>query len=54
MRRRVAFRAAGLALLLAGIVVGLTVYFSTEKIPPCLATGVPKWHAPTDNALHRF
>ena len=54
MTRRVAFRAAGLALLLAGVVVGLTVYFSTEKIPPCLVTGVPKWRAPTDKALHRF
>jgi hypothetical protein len=54
VNRHVAFRAAGLALLLAGVVVGLTVYFSTEKIPPCLATGVPKWRAPTDKALHRF
>jgi hypothetical protein len=52
--RRVAFRAAGLALLLGAIVVGLTVYFSTQKIPPCLVTDVPKWHAPTDRALHRF
>ena len=54
MTRRVAFRAAGLALLLAGLVVGLTVYFSTQTIPPCLQTGVPKWRPPTDHALHRF
>lgn len=54
MTRRVAVRAAGLALVLAAVVVGLTVYFSTQTIPPCLVTGVPKWHAPTDRALHRF
>ena len=54
MTRRVAFRAAGLALLLAGVVVGLTVYFSTQTIPLCLETNVPTWRAPTDRALHRF
>src|SRR5262245_14251000 len=52
--RRVAVRATGLALVLASVGVGLTVYFSTQTIPPCLVTGVPKWHPPTDRALHRF
>jgi hypothetical protein len=32
----------------------LTVYFSTQKTPPCLVTGIPKWRPPTDKSLHRF
>ena len=54
MTRRVAVRAAGLAVLAIGVLVGLTLYFSSQKIPPCLASGVPKWRAPTDANVHRF
>lgn len=54
MTRRIAFRAAGLVLAGVAAVVGLTIYFSTEKVPPCLTSGVPAWKAPTDTQLHRF
>jgi hypothetical protein len=52
--RRIVFRAAGLVLLGCGIVAGLTVYFSSQKVPPCLLSGIPKWRAPTDRATHHF
>ena len=47
-------RATALAIALVGVVAGLTVYFSTETIPPCLITGVPHWRAPTDGSEHHF
>lgn len=37
-----------------GIVVGLTVYFSSEKVPSCFVSGVPDWRAPTDGDSHRY
>jgi hypothetical protein len=52
--RRIAFRAGVLVLLCCGVVAGLTVYFSTEQVPPCLLSGIPKWQAPTDRAVHHF
>jgi hypothetical protein len=52
--RRIALRSALLALAVVGVVAALTVYFSTEKIPPCLVSGVAKWKAPTDKQPHRF
>jgi len=52
--RRVAVRAAVLVVLAVAVVVGLTVYFSTQTVPPCLVSGVPKWRAPTDANVHRF
>ncbi len=54
MSRRVYLRAAALVIAAAAAIAVLTVYFSTQKTPPCLVTGVPKWHPPADNALHRF
>ena len=54
MTRRTALRAGALALAALGIVAGLTIYFSTQKIPPCLVTGISKWRPPTDTQLHRF
>jgi hypothetical protein len=36
------------------VVAVLTVYFSTQTTPPCLVTGIPKWHPPTDTSVHRF
>jgi hypothetical protein len=52
--RTIALRAAGLVLLGVAAIVGLTLYFSSQKIPPCLRTGVPAWRPPTDASLHRF
>jgi hypothetical protein len=52
--RRIAFRAAVLVLVVLGVIAGLTVYFSTEKVPPCLLSGIPKWRAPTDRTAHHF
>jgi hypothetical protein len=52
--RRVALRAAGLAVIAVGVLVGLTLYFSSQKIAPCLVPNVPKWRAPTDANVHRF
>src|SRR5436309_7664131 len=54
MRRRVVVRASALAVAAVGTLVALTVYFSTQTVPPCLVSGVPKWRAPTDASLHRF
>jgi hypothetical protein len=51
---RIAVRATGLVLVGVAFVVGLTIYFSTEKIPPCLVTGAAKWRPPADNQTHRF
>jgi hypothetical protein len=52
--RRVWLRAAALALGAIGVLVGLTLYFSSEKVPPCLVSGAPRWRSPTDNAAHRY
>jgi len=52
--RRIALRAAALVLVCVALIVGLTLYFSSQTIPACLRTGVPAWQAPTDNSLHRF
>lgn len=54
MTRRVALRVALLVVAAAGLLVGLTAYFSSEKIPPCLVSGAPKWRPPTDRDRHRF
>jgi len=54
VRRRIVFRVAGLVAVAVALLIGLTVYFSSQRIPPCLVTGVPHWRAPTDSALHRF
>lgn len=54
MNRQIVLRAGGLVLLGFAAVAGLAVYFSTQQTPLCLATGVPKWRAPTDPKLHRF
>jgi hypothetical protein len=51
---RVWLRAAALALGAAGVVAGLTVYYSTETIPRCLASGVSTWRPPQDGRTHRY
>ena len=54
MTRRVWLRAIALGLLVAGMIAGLTVYFSSESVPPCLVSGIPTWHPPTDGGTHRY
>jgi hypothetical protein len=54
MTRRVALRLVLLVIAAVALVVGLTAYFSSEKIPPCLVAGAPKWRPPTDRGRHRF
>jgi hypothetical protein len=51
---RVWLRAGALALGAAAIVAGLTIYFSSETVPPCLVSGAPTWRAPKDRGLHRY
>jgi hypothetical protein len=52
--RRVWVRAAALAAGVVALIAGLTVYFSSESTPPCLVSGVPTWHPPSDGRAHRF
>jgi hypothetical protein len=52
--RRVWVRAATLVAVLLGAIVGLTIYFSSENVPPCLVSGAPTWHPPTDGETHRY
>jgi hypothetical protein len=52
--RRIWLRAAALVLVAAGVIVGVTVYFSSEKLPPCLVSGAADWRAPTDRDTHRY
>ena len=54
MTRRVALRIALLVAAAVGVLAGLTAYFSSEKIPPCLVSGAPKWRPPADRDTHRF
>lgn len=55
MRRRVVLlRATALAVAAVGVLVGLTIYFSSESTPPCLISGVQKWQPPNDSSLHRY
>jgi hypothetical protein len=52
--KRVWLRAGALVLAAIGVLVGLTIYFSAEDVPPCLASGTKTWRAPTDNGTHRY
>jgi hypothetical protein len=54
VRRRIWLRAAALALALAGVIAGLTVYLSSDTVPPCLVSGTATWHPPTDGGTHRY
>jgi hypothetical protein len=51
---RIYLRAAAIALAAVGVIAGLAVYFSSEKVPPCLVSGAPRWRPPADRSLHRF
>ncbi|MDX6408064.1 MAG: hypothetical protein QOE13_1135 [Gaiellaceae bacterium] len=52
--KHVWLRAAALALVVVGAVAGLTVYFSTEKVPQCLVSGVKSWRPPADERAHHY
>jgi hypothetical protein len=52
--RRIWLRATALAAVVVGLVIGLTIYFSSESVPPCGVSGVPTWHPPTDGEPHRY
>lgn len=54
MTRRVWLRATGLALAIAAVIAGLTVYYSSASVPPCLVSGVHTWRPPTDGGSHRY
>jgi hypothetical protein len=54
VRRSIWLRAAGLALALVAVIAGLVVYYSSESVPPCLVSGTPTWHPPTDRQTHRY
>jgi hypothetical protein len=54
VRRRIWLRAAGLAVALAAVIAGLVVYYSSESVPPCLVSGTPTWHPPSDGQTHRY
>src|SRR5439155_16145654 len=52
--RRIWLRATALALAAAGVVAGLTVYFSTQTVPRCLASGVADWRPPKEGVRTRY
>ena len=51
---RVWLRSAALGVVVVAAVAGLTVYFSTEKVPRCLVSGVKTWRPPSDGKTHRY
>ena len=53
MTRRVWLRVSALAVGAAGLLAGLTVYFSSEDVPPCLVSNAPAWKAPSEGT-HRY
>jgi hypothetical protein len=54
VRRRIWVRAAAIAVVLVGLIAGLTVYFSSEAVPPCGVSDAPRWTPPKDREPHRF
>jgi hypothetical protein len=54
MTRRVGLRIALLVAAAAGVLVGLTAYFSSQKVPPCLVSDAPEWRPPGNAGVHRF
>jgi hypothetical protein len=52
--RRGWLRVGGLVLVAVAAAVALTVYFSSERVPPCFVSGVARWRPPADGAAHRF
>ena len=33
---------------------GLTIYYSSDKVPRCLVSGVDTWRPPADSGTHRY
>jgi YVTN family beta-propeller protein len=54
LTRRVWLRAGALALVVVGVIAGLTAYYSSAKTPPCGVSGIPTWHPPTEEQPQRF
>jgi hypothetical protein len=52
--RRVWLRAAALAVVVVCVVVGLTVYFSSEDVPLCGVSGAPRWNPPGGSGTYRY
>src|SRR5207244_2008633 len=52
--RRIWLRAAVLTAALSALLVGLTVFFSSEHVPLCLVSSAPRWHTPTGPALRHY
>lgn len=52
--RRIWLRAGALAAAGIAVLVALTLYFSSEDEPPCLASSAQTWRAPTDGKTHRY
>lgn len=51
---RVWLRATALVLAAIGAVAGLTVYYSSDKVPVCLVSGAGTWRPPADSEPHRY
>jgi hypothetical protein len=51
---RVWLRGAALALVLVGVFAGLTLYFSSEQVAPCLVSGTERWRPPSGRETHRY
>ncbi len=51
--KRVWFRGAVLVFSAGAVIAGLTAYFSSADVPPCLVSGAPKWKVPR-NGTHRY
>lgn len=54
MTARAWLRAAALGGVLVAVIVGLTLYFSSEGVAPCRASGAPEWRPPRDGRAHRY
>jgi hypothetical protein len=54
MRRRIWLRAGALVLAAVAIVVGLTVYLSTEEVPLCYVGRAPAWRPPPADETRRY
>ena len=54
MKPRIWLRAAALLGAVVAVIVGLTLYFSSESVPPCRASGAPAWRPPSDGKPHRY
>jgi hypothetical protein len=54
VRRRVWLRAGALAVVVVGVVAGLTVYLSTEEVPLCYVGEAPAWRPPPADETRRY